>query len=306
VSEGLSSERRRLLRRASILFAAAIATVAAAGISVRAAASTRAHFPAPPKGAIVYSRELGQDALALGVVPQRGRVLVQASVLGSQGQGVTGMRVSFGVHDGNRKAAHACGPGCYRATLSVRGRPAGIDALVNGRRWRVTMPARWPAPSGATLMARARRAWRSLRSVSYVDRLASGPGQSVLSTWQVQAPDRIAYEVWGGGDSVVIGAKRWDLAPGGNKWVESDQLAVKQPVPFWVSVADAHVLGTARVNGTPAWQVSFFDPGTPAWFDVMIDSKTMLALNMHMITTAHFMSDSYSQFNSTPSIQPPR
>jgi hypothetical protein len=270
-------------------------------------ASTPAHFPAPPKGAIVYSRELGPDALALGVVPQHGRVLVQASVLGSQGQGVTGMHVRVGVSGGAQKAAHACGPGCYRATLAVHGRPAGVDALVNGTRWSVSMPASWPAPSGTALMVRAGRAWRSLHSLSYVDRLASGPGQSVLSTWQVQAPNRLAYQIWGGGgDSVIIGDKRWSRAAGANNWVETPQAAVKQPVPFWVSVADAHVLGTATIDGKSAWQVSFFDPVTPAWFDVMIDRKTMLALNMHMITTAHFMYDSYSQFNSTPPVRPPK
>jgi hypothetical protein len=189
--------------------------------------------------------------------------------------------------------------------LAVRGRPAAVEAVVNRTRWSVGMPTAWPAPSGAALMTRAGRAWRSLRSVSFVDRLASGPGQSVLTTWEVQAPDRVADQIWGGGDSVIIGDKRWDLAAGSTQWVESGQLPVKQPAPFWVSVADAHVLGTATVNGNPAWNVSFFDPATPAWFDVMIERKTMLALNMHMITTDHFMFDSYGQFNSTPGIVAP-
>ncbi len=35
-------------------------------------------FPLPPRGAVVYARQWGGDAIALGVVPQQGRVLAQA------------------------------------------------------------------------------------------------------------------------------------------------------------------------------------------------------------------------------------
>src|SRR5206468_3733137 len=43
-------------------------------------------FPAPPQGAVVFSRPYGNNVLALGVVPGR-PLRLQASVLG-QGQGV--------------------------------------------------------------------------------------------------------------------------------------------------------------------------------------------------------------------------
>jgi hypothetical protein len=189
--------------------------------------------------------------------------------------------------------------------VAVHGRPTAVEVVVDGKRWSEHLPAVWPPPSGALVIARAGRAWRSLRSLSFVDRLASGPGQSVLSTWQVQAPDRVAYQVWGGADSVIIENKRWDRGPGATKWVESSQAPIRQPAPFWVSVADAHVLGAVTIDGRPAWHVSFFDPQTPAWFDVMVDRKTFLTLNMHMITTAHFMFDTYGQFNSTARVVPP-
>src|SRR5207253_4138134 len=68
-------------------------------------------FPAPPPGAVVYSREDGPYALALGVVPNGGRVLAQVSVVGQQGTGVNGLRVSVG-----SVAATACGSGCYQVT----------------------------------------------------------------------------------------------------------------------------------------------------------------------------------------------
>ena len=48
-------------------------------------------FPAPPKGAVVFSRPAGDEVLALGVVPGK-RLQLQASVLGGQGKGVGGTR----------------------------------------------------------------------------------------------------------------------------------------------------------------------------------------------------------------------
>jgi hypothetical protein len=53
------------------------------------------------------------------------------------------------------------------------------------------------------------------------------------------------------------------------------------------------------------WNITFFDPGTPAWFAVAVDRKTYRTLQSQMITTAHFMHDVYSSFNSTPPISPP-
>jgi hypothetical protein len=154
-------------------------------------------------------------------------------------------------------------------------------------------------------MARAERVWRSLRSLAFRERLASDSSHSVTSVWRAAAPDRIAYTVSGGYSSVVIGGRRWDRAPGG-RWVESSQTApIHQPVPFWVSVANAHVLGTAQLRGHSVWRVSFFDPATPGWFEVAIDKRTLHTLELSMFTTAHFMHDVYSGFDEPAGIRPP-
>jgi hypothetical protein len=71
-------------------------------------------------------------------------------------------------------------------------------------------------------------------------------------------------------------------------------------------VQDAHVLAAETFQGHPAWLVSFFDPGTPAWFTVVIERKTYHTLQSEMITTAHFMHDVYGAFNATPPITPPK
>jgi hypothetical protein len=57
--------------------------------------SPAASFPVPPSGAVVFSRRAGSEALALGIVPRRGSILVQASVVGPQGHGSPGLTVDF-------------------------------------------------------------------------------------------------------------------------------------------------------------------------------------------------------------------
>jgi hypothetical protein len=265
-------------------------------------------FPAPPDGAVVYGRQLGTDALALGVVPQRGSVLAQASVVGPQGEGVSGLAVTFRVQ-GATKAATACGAGCYRATLATKGRPASVDLVLSGAQsahWRVALPATWPPPDGAALLAHAGTVWRSLRSVSFAETLGSGAGHVVVSTWRIQAPDRIAYQVKDGYAGIVVGGTRWDRSPDAKHWVSSPQTRLTQPIPSWIKVTDAHVLGSASVGGRQAWRVSFYDPGTPGWYTVLVDKSSKRVYQVRMTATAHFMRDDYSSFNATPAILPPR
>jgi hypothetical protein len=268
-----------------------------------------AGFPAPPAGAVVFARADGANVLALAVRPRGPRqLLLQASVLGPQGTGVGGFDVSFTLQERSARAT-ACGRGCYRALLPVAGQPRSVLVDVRGgpaaTHWRVALPAGWPAADGSALMARAERVWRSLRSLSFRERLASDSSHSVRSVWRAAAPDRIAYTVSGGYSSVVIGGRRWDRAPGG-RWVESSQTApIHQPVPFWVSVTDARVLGSARLRGHDVWRVSFFDPDTPGWFEVAIDKRTLHTLELSMFTTAHFMHDVYGGFDEPAGIRPP-
>ena len=184
-----------------------------------------------------------------------------------------------------------------------------IDVVVRGggldTTWHQKLPALWPAPDGSTIVANATRVWRSLRSLAYVEHLGSDPTHSITSSWRVAAPDRAAYQVLGGYAGVIIGGRRWDKAPGG-KWIESPQTArITQPVPFWVTFRNAHVIGSSTVSGRPAWVVSFFDPKSPAWFRIDVDKQTSRTLRMQMMTTAHFMHDSYSAFDRATPITPP-
>jgi hypothetical protein len=267
-------------------------------------------FPTPPAGAVVFAREAGADVLALGVVPRRDALQLQASVLDGDGHGVSGLRVVFSA-GGVRRVGTACGAGCYRATVSAPRTPRAVSLAVAGREtstgWRVALPAVWPPPDGTAIMARAGRVWRSLRSLAYVERLASNSTDRETSDWRVAAPDRAAYSIRGHGGGIVIGARRWDRATPGGRWVESRQSGlITQPVPFWVGVSNAHVLGTVSASGRPAWLVSFFDPRTPAWFEATVEKQTGRTLELRMLAAAHFMHDVYRLFDRAPAIVPPR
>jgi len=264
-------------------------------------------FPSPPLGAVVFSRELGPLALALAALPQPGHVLLQASVLGPPGADAHKLEIAFAVQ-GSSKRAHDCGDGCYRATLPVQGRPRAVAVDVGGDqsiRWHVALPASWPPRDASALVARAGRAWRSLRSLRYSELLASDPEHSLRSTWRAQAPDRLAYETSTGTAGIIVGGRRWDKLSGAKTWTPSAQSRVRQPTPFWAAVADAHVLGSAVVQGRPVWRVSFFDPKTPAWFTAAVDRETYRTLELRMITTSHFMYDVYGSFNRAPAVRPP-
>ena len=287
---------------------AATTAIAPAATTLATGGHTPTRFPAPPRGAVVFTRQDGGTVLALAVTPRTGSLGLQASVLGPEGVGTSGLAVSIAVARRGAQAT-ACGPGCYRATLPAPSRPRAVDVIVRGRglgtRWRQPLPTTWPAPSGAALVHNAGRVWRSLKSLAYVEHLASDPAHAVTSTWRVSAPDRAAYQVVGGYGGIIIGGKRWDRAPGG-RWIESGQSTpITQPVPFWARAIDAHLVGEGTVTGRPVWRVSFFDPVTPAWFEVAIDKRTGHTLKLQMMTTAHFMHDTYGSFDSAPPITPP-
>lgn len=269
-------------------------------------------FPSPPPGAFVTARSDDAHALALAVSQQPGAVALQASDLDENGNGTSGLHVSFAVTSKSstaRQAATACGPGCYRASVQLDSHPLEVQVrVVRAARtttWNVSLPATWPAADATTIVRRATATWKQLRSLRYRERLASDDIHSVTSSWQIVAPDRLAYQIEGGSQAVIIGLHRWDR-PQGGAWVKSSAIRLHQPEPFWVSWTDAHVVSTGTLRGRPVWNVSFFDPRTPGWFLAAIDRTSYRTLDVRMTATAHFMHDSYSSFNTSIKIDPPQ
>ena len=72
--------------------------------------------------------------------------------------------------------------------------------------WDVALPATWPAKDAGAIVARATRTWKALRSLRYRERLSSDPAHTVVSDWQIVAPDRLAYQIQDEGQAVIVGA----------------------------------------------------------------------------------------------------
>ncbi len=168
------------------------------------------------------------------------------------------------------------------------------------------LPARWPAPAAGTLLARADRVYRGLRTVVIHERLASNARNGIDTIYRVEAPNRLAYRIAGGPQAVIIGRKRWDRLPGG-RWERSQQDPLTQPEPFWGSdpVRNARLLGTGRVAGRPVRIASFYDPKLPAWFVLSVERDTGRLLALRMTAQAHFMRHRYTGFDRPLAIVAP-
>jgi len=141
---------------------------------------------------------------------------------------------------------------------------------------------------------------------SFTPRIASSSQAVVRDTWRIAAPDRAAYRIVGGSEAIIIGFRRWDRDPG-RRWRASEASPLQEPwVPWGTPPAHALLLGSGRVGGRPVWFASFLDPGSPAWFTLAIDKKTLRTLELWLVASAHFMHHRYSRFNQPLRIVPPR
>jgi len=263
--------------------------------AVPAASASFAPPPPPPRGALVLAQEDGALAVALAVTP----TTLTASVLAPTGGGADGLDVSFTVPPRGPVEARPCGHGCYRAETRVP-RPSRIRVVVGRGSLEFAVPR--STPPADMLLERATRAFRRLRSVEYVERLASDPRRRIVTRWRLEAPDRIAYAIRGGADAVLIGNRRWDRTRGG-AWQRSAISPLEVPLPTWgTRFVDARLI---EADGSTA-VVSWANPQIPAWFTARFDRRTLRPLELRMTAAAHFMRHRYVSFNRPLGIRPPR
>jgi hypothetical protein len=259
----------------------------------------------PPPNALVLAREAGPLAVALAV-QQRPRATLTATVIGEDGSGSSGLRVSFHVRPGNRLLpASPCGVGCYRAVVPTGVKPRQVTIVLPDRTASFTLPA--SSRPGAAIVRRASRVYRGLSSLVYLESLRSGPEGGILTKWSLDAPDRVAYSIRGGPQAIVIGERRWDRDKPTGPWTRSSQIpALKVPQPAWGQVTtDARVIGQGTVEGRPVWLVTFVNPNTPAWFTAWIDRENYRTLRLRMTAASHFMFHRYLEFDRRVPILPP-
>ena len=245
--------------------------------------------PLPAREMVVQAQEDGDFAVALAVHAPRAEV----TVLGPDGNGVDGLTVDIG---GTR--ARSCGPGCYGAFVRVARR---VVVSLDGRRLVFRVPAMLRRAD--PIVARATRVFRALRSVDFVERLASSPRNHVVADFTLERPDREEYRIRGGASGIIIGPRRWDRENAG-RWFPSSQQPTSQPEPIWTG----HVTNAYVLQATPReYVVSFLkrSSGSPAWFTLRLDRETFRPRDLRMTAAAHFMTHRYTRFNAPPKIKPP-
>ncbi len=263
-----------------------------------------------PAGAVVLAKEDGGLAVGLAAAPRHGQLLVVATVFGQSGGGATRLptRIAIMTRAGQRMTAEAtaCTAGCYEAAFNTPAIPERASLTFNGGgRVDFTLPAHGPTASALRLVRDAEAEYGQLSSLVTHERLASDPAEVVYTTYYAVAPDELRFDVRGGDDTIIIGNRRWDRAPGGS-WQESPQDPIKPIAPYWTPlVQDATVLGTATVQGRSCWVISFADPQTPGFFTIYLDKSTYRTLELEMTAAAHFMHHVYGPFNEPIKIQPP-
>ena len=284
--------RVELLLLACLTVAVALLTDTRPGRDRTALAALPPEPPAlPARAAFVVAGEDGDRAVTVAIEGSRTRV----TVIGPQGGGVDGLAVMVAGHP-----TGDCGPGCYEAELPPPRRRVAVT--VDGRTLVLPAPAAWPPRPAAALVARATRAFGALKSVSYVERLASSPRNRIVSDFTLEAPNRFSYRIHGGPSAIVIGGRRWDRVAGG-PWDETPYSPVPQPTPIWSGPAsNAYVVSQTPRTVT----VAFLNPRVPAWFRVRFDRRKLLPQTLQMTATAHFMRHAYSGFDAPRRVFPPR
>jgi copper transport protein len=301
---GLAAETALL---AALVVAIAVLTDLRPPSRAIAAPAARAARPAPPPAdAVVLAGEDDDVAVGLAASPRGKSVAVRVTVLGEDGNGIDGLHVRVA---GGRTTS--CGPGCYARTIPLPAPPRRVDVRLEGpgvkpATVRFTLPRRWPAPAAAPFVTRADHVFRALRSVVIHEHLASSATNAITTTYELAAPDRLAYSIVNGPKAVVIGSTRWDKLPGG-RWERSQTEPIRQPQPFWGSDprTNARLLGTATVGGRRVELASFYDSRLPAWFVLSIDPVTGRLLALRMTAQAHFMRHRYTDFDAPVRIVPP-
>src|SRR4051812_23579143 len=214
----------------------------------------------------VFGRQA--EELAVGLAAQRRGTLlgVTTTVLDQSGSRRRNLKLDLASGRGRWVAAKACGAGRYCGEVPVSGprplvrvrlvRPGGRASALSFRLPRDPQPKR----AGALVHASG-AAVRGLHSLIIGERLGSGPRYAPLVTqFNYVAPDRLSYRIEGGGESVVIGGKRWDREDPKGAWQVSEQEPLRVPSSDWRRVRDASVLGSGVRDGRPVWRVSFYDP----------------------------------------------
>jgi len=230
--------------------------------------------------------------------------------------------VSLRVHVAGSVSGGQCGTGCTRLVLMGFPATVAVEVGARGHVYRVSLPVRYQ-PSGEAvarrLLALVESRQGKLRSVAIRETLGSGVGAPEVTAYQVGTPDRFAYRLSRDGrlvsDTTIVGTHEWTRAAGLKRWQASVYGGGGPPfsaagyLGWWTPFAgQPQLLDRFRAGADDRADVATVSriPGLgTVWLQIAIDVTHRRVLHIGMITTAHFMTQTWGAFNAGKPIEPP-
>ena len=197
-----------------------------------------------------------------------------------------------------------------------------VEVGARGHVYRVFLPVRYQPGGEAVarrLLALVESRQGKLRSVAIRETLGSGVGAPEVTAYQVGTPDRFAYRLSRDGrvvsDTTIVGTHEWTRAAGQKRWQASVYGGGGPPfsaagyLGWWTPFAgQPQLLDRFRVGADDQADVATVSriPGLgTVWLQIAIDVTHRRVLHIGMITTAHFMTQTWGAFNAGKPIEPP-
>lgn len=317
---GAARRHWRLLRAESAL---SVAVVAAVAVLVA--------FPLPP-------RQLGEAQEAVAAAPvcdpcplpepaseelavaENAGANVVAGWLRRTGEKVTGtirVRDLRGEPSGApvtvlASRQRSCGQGCVEFA-GATGDRVQVAVGDGDSRHVAELPARWEQSANKrakAIVAQVEAAMRSLDSVRQSETVSSGPGSIARTEYRLRAPDRMAFRTDNGIETIRIGKRQWFQAPG-RPWRRTGAgqgLAFSTERWFrWTPYSQhSRLLREYRAGGRRMADIALFEPGTPLWLRMTVDTATGRVLRERSISKSHFTEQRYHSFNAPQEIDAPQ
>jgi copper transport protein len=274
--------------------------------------------------------ETSADGSELSVAGEAGPYIVNALVTRS-GRGasvelrtLTALQhpVSLPVRVPGGVSGGPCGVGCTRLAVSGTSPALAVEVDAPGHAYRVSLPIRYQPGGEAVarrLLALVERGQGRLGSVAIRETLGSGVGAPEVTAYQVGMPDRFAYRLSRDGrlisDTTIVGTHEWTRPAGQKRWQASvyggggPAFSASGYLGWWTPFAgQPQLLDRYRAAGDERADVATVSRiaglGT-VWLRIAIDVTHGRVLHIGMVTTAHFMTQTWGGFDAGKPIAPP-
>jgi hypothetical protein len=163
------------------------------------------------------------------------------------------------------------------------------------------------------ILAGVQRQMPRLSAATIDETLRSGPAPALITRYRLAAPDRFAYAITRShkrlADTIIIGSREWSRGAGQDRWQLSSfgggSFRAGDYLRWWTPQANNPRLLSSSHSTAEIATLGVL-PGTAlVWFRLGIDLRSDRLLRLRMITTGHFMSQHYSDFDTRPRIHPP-